>query len=73
MCFAVNLFAAPASAISFYEAQQAGSTPAPVPDNTDTSKGIPYTVNGQTYSYQGEKIKVVYESERINQIGRGHV
>lgn len=66
MCFAVNLFAAPASAISFYEAQQAGSTPAPVPDNTDISKGIPYTVNGQTYSYQGEKIKVVYESERIN-------
>lgn len=64
-----QIFSTTASAISLWEAEQnaqSSSTPAPITESTDTSKGIPYTINGQTYSYRGEKIKVVYESKQID-------
>lgn len=66
----MNLFPAEASAISLFDAQQstqAPAAPAPAADSAaKSSKGIPYEIDGQTYRYQGEKIKVVYESKRID-------
>lgn len=60
-------------AISVYDAQQSTkntSTPAPTPaassEGTNSGKGVAYLMDGQTYRYTGEKIKVVYESVKIN-------
>ena len=65
LCMCINIFSANASAISVWEAQNT-STPAPTTQSTDTSKSVPYTIAGQSYSYRGETIKVVYESQKIN-------
>ncbi len=58
-----------ASAISVWEAQQseaqATAAPTTITESTDTSKGVPYTINGTTYSYQGEQIQIVYESKKL--------
>lgn len=71
LCFCITWGQVPAevNAVSLYDAQQNPQTsaaPTTINENKDTSKGVPYTIGGETYRYQGEKIKVVYESKRIN-------
>ncbi len=69
LCLIMALNSNDASAISVWEAQQAeaqaSAAPSAITESTDTSKGIPYTINGTTYSYQGEQIQIVYESKKI--------
>lgn len=44
----------------------ASAAPAPSNKSTDTIKSVVYTINGQSCTYQGETINVVYESQKIN-------
>ena len=69
LCFCMLpwLFPAEVSAVSLYDVQQnTQSTTAPAAGGVKSGKGVPYTIDGQEYRYQGEKVKVVYESKRIN-------
>ena len=65
------LFPSEAAAVSIYDAQQSPSgdptaAPAPKTKLPASSKGTAYIIDGQTCYYTGEKIKVVYESRKIN-------
>lgn len=71
LCIIQILEPSEAAAVSVYDAQQnAQGTPTPAPaantGNGNSTKGIGYILDGQTYHYAGEKIKVVYESIKIN-------
>nr|MBP3597863.1 glucosaminidase domain-containing protein [Eubacterium sp.] len=70
LCLLIAHNSEDASAISVWQAQQneAQSTATPsttITESTDTSKGVVYTINGTTYSYQGETVQIVYESKNI--------
>ena len=69
LCLLLQLFPAEIRAVSLYDVQQNAqptAVPSPAGGGTASGKGVPYTIDGQEYRYQGEKIKVVYESKRIN-------
>ncbi len=71
LCMALYLFPSEAAAVSIYDAQQSPSgaptaAPAPKTKLPASSKGTAYIIDGQTCYYTGEKIKVVYESRKIN-------
>ena len=69
LCMLIQLFPVEVSAVSLFDVQQnAQPTTAPSPGTGGVRSGkvVPYTIDGQEYRYQGEKVKVVYESRRIN-------
>lgn len=66
---AANLNPAGSAAVSLWDANQnpqATAAPTIINENTGTKKGVAYTISGQTYSYSGDTIKVVYESKKLN-------
>lgn len=69
LCLIFSLTTQDAAAISVWEAQQnaaeATVSPSTIHEPTDSSKGIPYTIQGTTYRYPGEPIQIVYESKKI--------
>lgn len=66
LCVCVNFLPTTCSAISIWEAQSHAATPAPVSVDKNTAKEVRYSIGGQRHSYRGQKIGVVYESQRIN-------
>lgn len=70
VCMLINLFPAEVSAVSLYDVQQGTQATAAPASGTGSasksSKKVPYVIDGETYYYQGEKIKVVYESKGIS-------
>lgn len=69
LCMLIQLFPVEVSAVSLFDVQrnaQPTTAPSPGTGGVRSGKVVPYTIDGQEYRYQGEKVKVVYESGRIN-------
>lgn len=66
ICLTMSIFSFNVSAISIYEAGQSTATPTPSSSGTTAQTKVNYTIGDQACTYQGEKIKIVYESKQIN-------